>query len=133
MKIMWKENQAFEADVNGHVIRMDVGSDMGGDDSGPRPKPLLLAALGGCSGLDVLAILKKMKVKIDSFSIDADAHQTDEHPRVYDKIHLVYRFKGDDLDINKLHKAVSLSQERYCGVAAMLNKSAEITFEIVID
>lgn len=133
MRIMWKENQSFEADVNGHVLRMDVDAAMGGDDSGPRPKPLLLAALGGCSGLDVLAILKKMNVELESFSIDADAHQTDEHPRIYDKIHLIYRFKGKNLDVKKLNKAVSLSQERYCGVAAMLNKAAEITYDIVIE
>jgi Predicted redox protein, regulator of disulfide bond formation len=132
VEIRWKNNKTFEADINGHKVLMDVPEEMGGDDNGPRPKPLLLAALGGCSGLDVVAILKKMKVEVESFSMSVVPHMTQEIPQYYDKIHITYKFKGENLSIDKLNKAVQLSQEQYCGVAAMLRKAAMISYSIEI-
>lgn len=132
VKINWTKEMSFEADVNGHIIKMDAYDEHGGNNLGPRPKPLLLAGLGGCTGMDVIAILKKMQIQLDSFDLDVEAELTNEHPKIYKKIHIKYIFKGKDLPINKLEKAVTLSIENYCGVNAMLSKSSTITSEIVV-
>jgi putative redox protein len=131
--ITWKKNMAFEANVDDFKIMMDARPEVGGEEKGPRPKPLLLASLGGCTGMDVISILKKMRVEPESFNVSIDAHMTEEHPKYYDKFHLQYVFKGKDLPLAKLEKAVSLSQEKYCGVSFLLGKGAEITHEIVIE
>ncbi len=130
--VTWLENMAFESEINGHKLLIDANESVGGEDCGPRPKPLLLLALGGCTGMDVVSILKKMRVEVDNFNIDIDATPTKEHPVIYEKIHLVYEFTGKDLPMDKLKKAVDLSQERYCGVSAMLKKASDLTFEIKV-
>ena len=132
VRIKWHGDMAFAADVNGFAIRMDAAPEAGGQDMGPRPKPLTLAALGGCTGMDVVSILEKMRVQLDSFDMKIEAEQTDEHPRVYKKIHIVYTFKGKDLPLEKIQKAVDLSQDKYCGVSAMLRKAAAVTYEIEV-
>jgi putative redox protein len=99
---------------------------------GPRPKPLLLAGLGGCTGMDVISILRKMRVEPEYFNVVVLAESTNEHPMYYKKIHIEYQFRGKDLPMDKLEKAVNLSQERYCGVSFMLGKASEITSEIKI-
>lgn len=128
----WMGNMAFEALVTGHTVIMDAGKESGGNDSGPRPKALLLAGLAGCTGMDVISILDKMKVKLEAFNIKIEAEQTEDHPKVYSEITIVYQFKGDNLPVEKLEKAVSLSQEKYCGVSAMLGKSARLSHRIDI-
>jgi putative redox protein len=128
----WKGNMQFEATVSGHKVLMDAAADSGGEDKGARPKQLMLAALAGCTGMDVVSILKKMRVDIDEFDVDVEAALTEEHPKYYNKMHIIYKFKGKDLDPEKLKKAVDLSQERYCGVSAAYKKAMEITTEIVI-
>ncbi|MDD5507028.1 MAG: OsmC family protein [Bacteroidales bacterium] len=130
VRIKWNGNMAFDADVNGFAIRMDATPEAGGKNLGPRPKPLTLAALGGCTGMDVVSILEKMRVTLESFDMKIEAEQTDEHPRVYKKIHIVYTFRGKELPLEKIQKAVDLSQEKYCGVSAMLRKAAAVTYEI---
>lgn len=122
----------FDAALNGHNILMDAGLASGGNDSGPRPKTLLLAGLGGCTGMDVISILAKMKIVPANFWIDITAGMTDEYPQVFNQIKMTYYFKGDDLPLDKLEKAVNLSQEKYCGVSAMLSKTAEMLIEIKI-
>lgn len=130
--ITWQNNMAFEATINGHHIIMDTDIAAGGQDQGPRPKILLLAGLGGCTGMDVVSILAKMKIVPEKFWMDISAELTDEHPKVYNQIKLIYNFKGENLPFDKLEKAVNLSQERYCGVSAMLSKTAEMLIEIKI-
>jgi putative redox protein len=130
--ITWQSNMAFEATVNGHKIVMDADASGGGNDQGPRPKILLLAGLGGCTGMDVVSMLAKMKIVPDKFWMEISAEMTDEHPKVYNQIKLVYCFKGNDLPKDKLEKAVNLSKEKYCGVSAMLSKTAEMSIEIKI-
>lgn len=132
VKINWTKEMSFEANVNEHIIKMDASDEHGGNNLGPRPKPLLLAGLGGCTGMDVVAILKKMQVSLDGFDLEIEAELTDEHPRIYKQIHVKYIFKGKDLPLNKLEKAVTLSKENYCGVNAMLSKSSTLTSEIII-
>lgn len=133
VKVTWKDEMAFEATVNDHNLMIDARADVGGKDRGPRPKPLLLASLGGCTGMDVVSILKKMRVNPEYFNIDVEAEMTDEHPKHYNKIHIKYFFKGKELPKDKLEKAVNLSQEKYCGVSFLLAKGAEITHEIIIE
>jgi putative redox protein len=130
--VTWQSNMAFEASVNGHQIIMDTDVSGGGQDRGPRPKILLLAGLGGCTGMDVVSILAKMKIVPEKFWMEISAEMTDEHPKVYNQITLVYYFKGKDLPMDKLEKAVYLSKEKYCGVSAMLSKTAEMIIEIKI-
>jgi len=132
----WAGNMAFEAEITGHKVLMDANSEVGGEDKGPRPKPLLIAALTGCTGMDVVSILRKMQVAddIESFDIKTETEITDEHPKTYTKMHLIYEFKskGEALPLAKIEKAVKLSQERYCGVSALLEKALELSYEIKI-
>ena len=131
--ISWKDKMAFEAIVNDHKITIDARAEVGGEDKGPRPKPLLLASLGGCTGMDLISIPKKMRVAPEQLNVSLERHHPDEHPKHYDKLHIKYFFKGKDLPMKKLEKAVNLSQERYCGVSYLLGKGAEITHEIIVE
>ncbi len=131
--IKWKKKMTFDAEVNGHIIPIDADERVGGEDRGPRPKPLTLVSLGGCTGMDVISILGKMRVQPEAFDVKVSGELTDEHPKYFHKIHIVYSFKGKNLPMDKLEKAINLSQDRYCGVTAMLNKVAEMTYEIVIE
>ena len=132
VEISWKGEMSFDAEVNGHIIPLDADERVGGKNRGPRPKPLLLVGLAGCTGMDVVSILKKMRVNIEDFDVNVEASMTEEHPKYYDKIHIIYSFKGNNLPLDKIEKAVKLSQENYCGVSAMLSKSSELSYEIVI-
>jgi putative redox protein len=129
----WQGNMKFDAVVSGHHIIMDAMPPVGGNDEGARPKELMLAALAGCTGMDVIAILKKMRVEPDSFNVRVEAEVTEEHPKHYTAMHIIYEFKGEGLKMEKLQAAVDLSQERYCGVSAAYRKAMEITYEIVIN
>lgn len=132
IKLNWLENMAFEADVNGHKIILDASDTVGGENRGARPKPLMMVALAGCSGMDVVSILKKMRVEVEAFNVLVEGDLTEDHPKQYLKMHVVYEFKGRDLPMDKLEKAVDLSQEKYCGVSAMYRKAFGITSEIRI-
>ena len=124
---------AFEAEVNGHKIMLDAADSVGGENKGPRPKALLLVGLAGCTAMDVISILKKMRVQPSYFNVEVEGELTEEHPKYYDKIHLKYVFRGEDLPMAKLEKAVNLSQDRYCGVSAMLGKSSKLSHEIIVE
>ncbi len=128
----WSGDMAFEGSVSGHKIIIDAGSDFGGNDLGPRPKPLMMLALAGCTGMDVVSILRKMKVVFDKLNIIVEGQLTDEHPKQFSKMHVIYEFGGSDLPPEKIRKAVELSQEKYCGVSAMYRKVMELTSEIRI-
>jgi putative redox protein len=129
----WAGKMKFDTEVNGHHIILDAAEDVGGENAGPRPKALMLSALAGCTGMDVVSILKKMKVEPEYFNIKIEADLTEEHPKVYSKVHIIYEFKGKDLEIEKLQKAIELSQEKYCGVSAMYKKAMDVSYEIVIN
>ena len=132
----WKGKMAFEAGITGHKVLMDANAGVGGEDRGPRPKPLLIAALTGCTGMDVISILRKMQVAdlLESFEIKTESEVTEEHPKTYTKMHLIYEFKskGEELPMAKIEKAVKLSQERYCGVSALFEKALKLSYEIKI-
>jgi putative redox protein len=131
-RVSHQEEMAFKVELHGHDFMIDADESVGGRDRGPRPKALLLSGLAGCTAMDVTSILGKMKVPYDSFDVEVDAELTEEHPRIYSRIHVRYIFSGSALDRSKIERAVQLSEERYCGASAMLGKAAEITSEIVI-
>ncbi len=133
MSTLWKGGMAFETEIAGHKLVMDAPKEVGGEDLGVRPKMLMLSALAGCTGMDVVSILKKMRVELEDFNVDIEANMTEEHPKMYDKMHVVYRFKGKDLPLDKLKKAVKLSEEKYCGVGSFYRKVIEVTSEIVVE
>jgi len=118
---------------SGHAVLLDAAPGVGGSDTAPRPMELLLISLGGCTGMDVVSILRKMRIEWDRFEVLLEAERAPEHPKVFTKIHLIYRIWGDDIPEDKLKKAIDLSQERYCPVTAMLNKIAEITYRYEIN
>ena len=126
----WKENMAFESRIGKHSIVTDAPVDAGGDNSGASPKKLMMTSLAGCTGVDVVIILKKMRVNIDDLIITVDAVLTEEVPSVYRSMHIIYEFRGNDLDVDKLQRAVELSQEKYCGVSIMYKRIMDITWEI---
>jgi putative redox protein len=130
--VQWNENMAFTASIDDHKIIIDLPIESGGTNAGPRPKPLLLVALAGCTAMDVISILKKMKIEPEYFNIRVDGNVTEEHPKHFTDIHLIYEFRGKDLPLDKLQRAVELSQEKYCGVSETLRKALTITSEIRI-
>ncbi|MDD3235962.1 MAG: OsmC family protein [Candidatus Cloacimonetes bacterium] len=129
----WAGGMLFDANIGGHHVLMDSDKEFGGQDQGARPKPLLFAALAGCSGIDVVSILTKMQVKDYTFEIDTEGESTTEHPIIYHTITVKFLFSGNDLPPDKIKKAVNLSTERYCGVIAMLSKAANIIVKIYIN
>lgn len=128
----WLGNMKFEStNPSGHNLFIDAGPDNGGEGEGYRPKALMLSALAGCSGLDVASLIKKMKLKVDDFKIEIDAHLTEEHPKFYDKVTMTFHFFGPQLNKEKLQRAVDLSIEKYCGVMEMFRHFSELKTETI--
>ncbi|MFW6337485.1 MAG: OsmC family protein [Alkalispirochaetaceae bacterium] len=129
-KAVWRGDMSFDIELQGFNIRVDADESVGGKNQGPTPKPLMLASLAGCTGMDVVAILGKMQMPYDRFELDISGETTDEHPKVYREIHIDYKFWGSELDEPKIQKAVKLSQEKYCGVSATLSEVGEVRYTI---
>ena len=121
----WKTGHAFDSQQKDAHIDIDAKT-------GFSPKALLLSGLAGCSGIDVVEVLEKMRVPFADLKIDAEAEQTEDHPRVFKTIHLTYHVKTDPDNLDKVKKAIDLSLDKYCGVAAMLKKNSRIDYEIVL-
>jgi putative redox protein len=132
INVKWMGDMAFEAAIREHRVLMDANVDSGGHNAGPRPKPMLMASLAGCTGMDVMSILKKMKVEVKDLNIRVEGIIAEEHPKIYTSINLVYEFTGDNLPIDRLKRAIELSQEKYCGVSLSLQKAMPVTWEIKI-
>ena len=127
----WKNKMLLESDNPlGKNLLMESGPDSGGSNQGLSPKALMLSSLGGCTGLDVLSLLKKIRVEIEDFKVIVNGELTEEHPKYYDKVSIDYYFTGTDLNEEKIKKVVSLSEERYCGVIKMFRAFAEVTIAI---
>jgi putative redox protein len=130
--LAWHKNMAFETDLDGHKLTIDASVEGGGDDLGPRPKKLMLLALAGCTGVDVIMILKKMKIEPEAFNVIVEGDVTEEHPKKYHTMKIIYQFKGKDLPLDKLERAVQLSQEKYCGVSATYREALKLETEIMV-
>jgi putative redox protein len=116
---------------SGHPVQMDAAERVGGSDSAARPVEVLLSSLGGCTGMDVVSILRKMKTEPDSFSIEIQDERAPDYPKVITKIHLIYKVEGDVPEEN-LVKAIELSMAKYCPIINTLKGVSEITYEYVI-
>lgn len=133
VNVSWIKNMAFEAEIGSHKITIDADVEVGGDNLGPKPKPLMLVALAGCTGMDVVSLMRKMRVKFDKFNIRVDADLTEEHPKHYIRMHIIYEVFGKDLTYDKIQHAVELSQDKYCGVSAMYRDVLELTYKIKLN
>ena len=123
----WLGDMAFEStNPSGLTFRIDASPEDGGAGAGLRPKALMLSSLAGCSGLDVAALMRKMKVEVRDFRIDITAGLSEEHPKTYTDVTLEYHFYGPALDHKKLERAVQLSVEKYCGVIEMFRSFSRL-------
>lgn len=128
----WVDNLVFETDVEGHKIIVDAKSEVGGTDKGPPPKLLMMVALSGCTGIDVASLLKKMRVEFDELNIRIEGDVTEEHPKHFSWMHIIYEIKGKNIPSDKIKRAIELSQDRYCGVSASYKKAMKLTYELKI-
>jgi putative redox protein len=126
----WARALAFDGEANQHLVRMDTTVNGGGTDSGMSPKQMLLCSLSACSGMDVVTILDKMKVPYSSLEIVASAEQTEDEPKVFKEIFLTYKTDAPASYADKVERAVDLSQNKYCGISAMLRKHCTISHSI---
>lgn len=130
MTVNWKDGHVFETTIMDHTVTVDGIPQEGSTGAGPTPKPLLLMSLAGCTGIDVVNILKKMRVVFDQLQIQVTGTTAETHPMYYKQIRVEYIFRGKELDPSKLEKAVQLSENQYCGVRSSLR--SDIVFETII-
>jgi len=131
IEVSWKGGMLFESVAPEGKVLIEAAEEVGGTGVGLRPKAMMLTSLAGCTSMDVVSLLKKMRAEVADFKVEVEANLTDEHPKFYDKVHVTYRFYGSDFQKDKIEKAVNLSVERYCGVIEMFRKFAVVTTEIV--
>lgn len=130
LKVTWDGDMAFTAvNPSGHQIKMDSSEPFGGKNTGARPMELLLNALAGCTGIDIISILNKMRLNPLSFHMDIAGSRADEHPKRFTKIHIHYALEGD-LPEEKVIRAIQLSKDKYCSVAHSLNAELAISYSI---
>ena len=127
---VFKGGMNFTADINGHKIEIDTDEAHGGNNVGTRPKAMMLASLAGCTGLDIVGILNKMRVHFSEYSIKVEGHLTEGDAAIYDEVTVIHTIKVDKICEPQVKKAVSLSQEKYCGVSSMLKKALPVTWEV---
>jgi putative redox protein len=116
----------------GHTITTDIAKDKGGDESGYRPTELVLFAVAGCTGVDVVRILEKQRQELTGLEISVEAKDTDQLPKYFETVNVTYRFKGKNLDLHKLEQAVELSESKYCTVSESLKQNVKVTTSIEI-
>ena len=133
----WIGNMVFESRVEEFTFKMDSDEIYGGTRQGPRPKRMLLGLLAGCTGMDIISILQKKRVIPDGLRISATGEVREEHPKYYRSIHIRFEFTGRDFAKDpqlkaKIERAVTLSEENYCAVSAMIRNTTRITHEIIL-
>jgi putative redox protein len=129
--IRWAGKMTFVGRAgSNHLVPMDSGPEFGGDGSATRPTELLLLSLGGCTGMDVVSILKKMRQDVTAVELNIAAVRSEEHPKPYTEIDIEYVVTGRNLDAERVKHAVDLSQEKYCSVTAMLSKTCPIGYTV---
>jgi putative redox protein len=128
--IKWTGKMGFSGDVpSGHTIKMDASTEVGGENSGPRPTELLLNAVAGCTGIDIISILEKMRLNPISFHMDVDGQRAEEQPKRFTTIHIHYALEGE-LPDDKVARAIQLSKDKYCSVAHTLNSEITVSYSI---
>ncbi len=119
--------------ASGHAIVMDGPEEMGGNNLGVRPMEMLLLGMGGCTTVDVISTLKKMRENVSNCRVEISAERADEHPKVFTDIHMHFVVEGENLNEKKIAKAVSLSADKYCSASIMLGKTATVTHDFSIN
>ena len=117
---------------SGHSITMDGPIEIGGENLGVRPMEMLLLGVAGCTMIDVVTTLQKMRQDLSHCETKINAERANEHPKVFTNIHIHFIVKGKDLDSKKVDKAISLSAEKYCSASIMLGKTANITHDFEV-
>ncbi len=130
IETQWMGKMQFNAAVNGHTIIMDGPEKVGGEDNGPIPKPFVLVALSGCTGMDIVSLLRNANQTVDDFSMKVRGELSKKVPIEYLAMHISYYFKGTETARQAAVDAVHASQETYCGVSHMLKKALPVTWEI---
>ncbi|MGI6226794.1 MAG: OsmC family protein [Peptococcales bacterium] len=130
-KVRWQENVSFEAEVgSGHKIVMDGSSDIGGENKGARPTELLLSGVGGCSGIDMVNTLKKMRQEVTSLTVHVNGERAEDYPQRFTDVHVHFELEGPNLDPEKVQKVAQLSMEKYCSVSLSLNAEVTYSYEV---
>lgn len=133
-QVKWVQNMQFVGQSGtGHAIVMDAHPDYGGENTGMRPMELLLVGLGGCSGMDIVSILKKKKQDIRGLEINVKGQQPDSYPKRFTEIEIEFIVKGKNLSEEAVKRAVELSMNKYCSVKATLEHSAKIIYSYKIE
>ena len=112
---------------SGHAVVMDGPLSVGGHNTGTKPSELLLTALGGCTGMDVISILRKKKQKVSSFEMNVSGEMAEEHPRMFTSMHIEYIITGKNISDDAVKRAIELSQGKYCSVGFTIGKAAKIS------
>ena len=131
VKLSWKGKMHFESEGPGGKVLIDGAEEFGGEGKGVRPKAMMLSALAGCAGMDISSLLKKMRAEVSHFEIEVSGELTEEHPKYYHKVHVIFKFYDKTFNKAKIQKAVDMSVSTYCGVMEMFRRFAEVTTEIV--
>jgi putative redox protein len=132
INLQWLEGMSFEAEVDGFKVTIDADPEFGGKSKGPKPKPLMMVALAGCTGMDIVSLLKKMRVNYKSLNVLVEGELTEDHPKHFTKMKVIYELQGENIDIKKVQKAVDLSNEKYCGVSYSYKNIMNLEYEIKI-
>ena len=130
IEVSWKGEMLFESVAPEGTVMIDAAEEAGGQGKGLRPKAMMLTSLAGCTAMDVASLLKKMRAEVADFKIEVAANLTEEHPKVYNKVKVIYKFYDKSFQKDKIEKAVKLSVDQYCGVMQMFRQFAEVTTEI---
>ena len=120
------EGMHFVGEIDGFRTDTDAREEAGGVGAGPEPLRLLLLSLASCTAMDVISILRKKRQEVTDLTVDVRGSRVDAHPRVYDRIEVIYRVRGKGVDAKALERAIELSETRYCPVTAMVGKEAGI-------
>lgn len=129
----WTGGMSFEAEMRSHKVIMDTREESGGTNKGATPKELLLAGICGCSGVDVVSIIKKMRLNLEHFDVQATTETTDGYPSIFREVQLSFKIKSSDAKAEQVLKAVTLSMTKYCGVSAMVTPTSPITYQVFLN
>lgn len=132
----WKQAMTFEGKIRDHTVVLD-SPDYGGKNLGPTPKENLIASVLGCSGMDVVGLLKKYRIELKSFTLSGNAESRSIHPKIFPQIDVVFdlqvQFKDAATELPKILEAVELSMTKYCGVSAMVAPTSPIFYTVLVN
>ena len=124
---LMKDMQFSGKATSGHTLIMDADAESGGHNAGSRPMELLLVAFGGCSGMDVISLLRKKRQQVTGLEINVKGEKTEDYPKIYKEVHIEYVVKGKDIQKEAVERSIELSLDKYCSVGATLSKAGKIT------